>query len=84
MRAGTSNTLISVKLPPLRLVAEAPLFQGHPEFLPDIVQKMVDAREASGVLSKEVAAEARIRANREHDGVDAVAKAFWDMVLPLD
>jgi hypothetical protein len=43
---------------------------------------MIDAREASGVLSKEVAAEARIRADREHDGVDVITKVFWDMVLP--
>ena len=42
---------------------------------------MIDTREASGVLSKDVAAEARIRADREHDGVDVITRVFWDVIL---
>ena len=46
------------------------------------MQRIIDVREAAGILTKEVASEARIRADREHDGVDVISKIFWDMVSP--
>jgi len=51
--------------------------QGHPEFVPSIVQKIIDAREASGVLDEAVARDARYRAEQEHDGVDVIARVIW-------
>jgi GMP synthase-like glutamine amidotransferase len=53
--------------------------QGHPEFTTDIVQKVVDVREASGVLDAPTAQEARRRAVLEHDGVNVVGKVIWKL-----
>ncbi|KAF8317674.1 class I glutamine amidotransferase-like protein [Clavulina sp. PMI_390] len=56
--------------------------QGHPEFHNDIVSRIIDAREASGVLKGEFVKEARLRASAEHDGIDVIAKAMWDILVP--
>ena len=47
----------------------------------EIVNKIVDAREAIGVMNAETAGEGRIRAVKEDDGVNVIAKVFWDIVL---
>lgn len=54
--------------------------QGHPEFVSDIVGKLIDARERSGVLSPEAVKDARQRYDKKHDGVDVVGKVIWEMV----
>lgn len=52
--------------------------QGHPEFTNSIVEKIVDAREGSGVLNAAVAADARKRsASLPNDGVKVVGQAMW-------
>jgi GMP synthase-like glutamine amidotransferase len=52
--------------------------QGHPEFTNAIVNKVVDAREGSGVLTAATASDARDRnATLQHDGVDIVGRAMW-------
>ncbi|KAI5476745.1 GMP synthase [Pseudohyphozyma bogoriensis] len=43
--------------------------QGHPEFIPDIVNTIIDAREANGVLSKEFAAQSREDAVERDEGI---------------
>jgi hypothetical protein len=43
--------------------------QGHPEFSPDIVCKIIDAREKSGVLPKELADESRKYAAERDEGI---------------
>lgn len=55
--------------------------QGHPEFLPDMVNKIIDVREKSGVLSDaETLKEARERAVREDDGKGIIGKAIWKVL----
>lgn len=44
-------------------------FQGHPEFHPDMVLKIIDAREAKGIISSELAEESRAYARERDDGV---------------
>ena len=51
--------------------------QGHPEFLPGIVHKIVDAREASGVMDASTVAMGRSQAGINDDGVDVIGKAIW-------
>ncbi|KAF8331312.1 class I glutamine amidotransferase-like protein [Cantharellus anzutake] len=51
--------------------------QGHPEFVSDMVQKIIDAREKSGVLDAPTVREARHRATQEDDGVGAITRAIW-------
>lgn len=51
--------------------------QGHPEFTSDIVNAIIDAREATGVMTPEVVKEGRVRAVREHDGIGAIGRAVW-------
>ncbi|KAM0746901.1 class I glutamine amidotransferase-like protein [Meredithblackwellia eburnea MCA 4105] len=43
--------------------------QGHPEFTPDIVGKIIDAREKSGVLSHEFADQSRVHAKENDEGI---------------
>lgn len=57
--------------------------QGHPEFTSDIVEAIIDAREASGAMSKEVVEDGRRRAVVEHDGIGAIGRAMW-RVLGVD
>jgi len=56
--------------------------QGHPEFNPDIVHKIIDAREASGVLDAETVKEARVRASQRDDGIGLIGRAVWQALLP--
>ncbi|KAJ9110323.1 hypothetical protein QFC19_001726 [Naganishia cerealis] len=49
---------------PIRILA----LQGHPEFIPDIVNKIIDVRSASGVLDVPTTEEARRRAGKEMVG----------------
>ncbi|KAG8964725.1 hypothetical protein FRC00_001381 [Tulasnella sp. 408] len=51
--------------------------QGHPEFCPDIVNWVVDAREKSGVMDAETVRKARERANKRDDGVGPIGKAVF-------
>ncbi|KAG8854713.1 hypothetical protein FRB96_007398 [Tulasnella sp. 330] len=52
--------------------------QGHP------VSKIIDAREASGVLDAETVKEARIKAAKRDDGVGLIGKACWQVLAPAD
>ncbi|KAJ9098163.1 hypothetical protein QFC21_004492 [Naganishia friedmannii] len=49
---------------PIRILA----LQGHPEFIPDIVNKIIDVRSSSGVLDAATTEEARRRAGRKMVG----------------
>ncbi|KAG9051334.1 hypothetical protein FS837_009601 [Tulasnella sp. UAMH 9824] len=51
--------------------------QGHPEFCPDIVNWVVDAREKSGVMDAETVRKARECANKRDDGVGPIGKAVF-------
>ncbi|KAI0075619.1 class I glutamine amidotransferase-like protein [Panus rudis PR-1116 ss-1] len=54
--------------------------QGHPEFTRRIVDKIVDARSATGVIGKDVAEDARRRAEWRNDGVDVIGKVLWRII----
>jgi hypothetical protein len=43
--------------------------QGHPEFNPQLVLKVIDFREQKGLFSKEVAEESRVDAKKHDDGI---------------
>lgn len=43
--------------------------QGHPEFSPELVLEIIDAREAKGILTKEFAAQSRDDARLHDEGV---------------
>jgi hypothetical protein len=43
--------------------------QGHPEFSPELVLEIIDAREAKGILTKDFAAESRVNAKLHDEGV---------------
>ncbi|KIO31833.1 hypothetical protein M407DRAFT_241604 [Tulasnella calospora MUT 4182] len=49
--------------------------QGHPEFNPEIVNLVVDAREKSGAMDPQTVRRARERANKRDDGVGPIGKA---------
>jgi len=57
--------------------------QGHPEFNPDIVSKMVDAREASGVLDAETVKAGREKGVLRDDGTGPIGRTIW-RVLGVD
>ncbi|KAF8528408.1 class I glutamine amidotransferase-like protein [Hysterangium stoloniferum] len=54
--------------------------QGHPEFLPDIVNKIVDAREKSGNMNADTVKDGRARAVRPDDGTGAIGRAIWQVL----
>jgi len=54
--------------------------QGHPEFTQRISEKIVDARASTGVLSKEVAEDARRRAAWRNDGVSIFGNVIWKVL----
>ncbi|CDZ97733.1 Predicted glutamine synthetase [Phaffia rhodozyma] len=56
-------------------------FQGHPEFHPSIVQKIIDARSSTGLFTPEMTVEARDRADRPHDGLTTLGGVMWDVLL---
>lgn len=43
--------------------------QGHPEFSPELVLEIIDAREAKGILTKDFAAQSRKDARLHDEGV---------------
>lgn len=43
--------------------------QGHPEFSPELVLEIIDAREAKGILTKEFAEQSRADARLHDEGV---------------
>lgn len=47
--------------------------QGHPEFTPEIVLKIIDRRESMGIISEEIADESRRHA-QTHDAGVAIAR----------
>ncbi|KAG8950407.1 hypothetical protein FRC03_012861 [Tulasnella sp. 419] len=57
--------------------------QGHPEFSPDIVHKIIDTRELSGVMDSETVKEGRRRADERDEGTGRIGKAIWK-VLGVD
>ncbi|KAG8991086.1 hypothetical protein FRB94_012872 [Tulasnella sp. JGI-2019a] len=56
--------------------------QGHPEFSPDIVSKIIDVRESSGILDAETIKEARIKAAKRDDGIGLIGQAIWQVLSP--
>ncbi|KAF8576341.1 class I glutamine amidotransferase-like protein [Ramaria rubella] len=54
--------------------------QGHPEFLPDIVNKIVDVREKSGAMDSATVKDGRRRAVRRDDGKSSIARAIWKVL----
>jgi GMP synthase-like glutamine amidotransferase len=55
--------------------------QGHPEFTASISNFIIDARIQTGVLSKQVAEDARLRnAKLQNDGVDIVGRLMWKIM----
>lgn len=44
-------------------------YAGHPEFTPDIVQKVIDAREKNGVFSPEMVEQSRKHAVERDEGI---------------
>ncbi|KDQ10635.1 hypothetical protein BOTBODRAFT_486854 [Botryobasidium botryosum FD-172 SS1] len=54
--------------------------QGHPEFHSDASLKLIDYREAGGVLDASTANEGRARAVRSDDGVGVVGRAIWKVL----
>lgn len=59
--------------------------QGHPEFTPDIVKKIIDRRMADKVFSDEVGREALRRVRGKSDaggeGLGRVGWGVWNMML---
>ena len=59
--------------------------QGHPEFTPDIVSRIVDLRSESGVFDQVAAAEARRRAGGKDgsggEGFGRIGWAIWRVML---
>jgi hypothetical protein len=58
--------------------------QGHPEFIPDIVSRIIDVRSAKGVLNEETTKEARERVARELVGGKGVVGKGGNKVEGLD
>lgn len=60
--------------------------QGHPEFVPDIVEKIIDVRAEKGVLDEATTAEARTRARGEmrgREGLEGRGVVGWAVVQVL-
>jgi len=59
--------------------------QGHPEFVPGLVGRMIDIRDEQGIFDTEVAAEARRRAGGKDgsggEGLGRVGWAIWNIIL---
>lgn len=51
--------------------------QGHPEFSPDIVNLVINAREKSGVMDAQTVRESRAKANKRDDGVGPIGRAVF-------
>lgn len=54
--------------------------QGHPEFTKEILRKIVDVRASSGVITQDLAVDAIRRNEWRNDGVDVIAKVFWQVL----
>ncbi|KZT03619.1 class I glutamine amidotransferase-like protein [Laetiporus sulphureus 93-53] len=54
--------------------------QGHPEFTQRISEKIVEARERKGVMGKDIAEDARKRAEWRNDGVGVIGKVMWEIM----
>lgn len=53
---------------------------GHPEFLPDIVNKIIDAREKMGAMNADTVKDGRERAVRRDDGIGIIGVAIWNVL----
>lgn len=53
---------------------------GHPEFTPDIVNRILDVRSNTVVMDAETAADGRARAVKRDDGVGTIGKAIWKVI----
>lgn len=54
--------------------------QGHPEFTKDIVRKVIDVRADSGIITRELADDAKRRNVWRNDGVHVIADVFWKIL----
>ncbi|KAG8899473.1 hypothetical protein FRB99_006700 [Tulasnella sp. 403] len=54
--------------------------QGHPEFKPDIVSKIIDVREKSGAMDAGTVKAGRENASKPDDGVGAIGRAIWSVM----
>ncbi|KAI0300069.1 class I glutamine amidotransferase-like protein [Multifurca ochricompacta] len=64
-------------IPQIRILT----LQGHPEFTAGIVKEIIKAREESGVIDKELAEKAWIRADGRNDGVNVIGRVIWEVLL---
>lgn len=55
-------------------------FVGHPEFVPDIVNKIIDVRGKSGAMDATTVTEGRKRAVRPDDGTGTIGRAIWKVL----
>ncbi|KAH8823540.1 class I glutamine amidotransferase-like protein, partial [Flagelloscypha sp. PMI_526] len=54
--------------------------QGHPEFVNDLVKKLVQLRKSSGVIDVPTAEEFETRKDDEHHGVSVIGKVIWKVL----
>ncbi|PIL27476.1 hypothetical protein GSI_10626 [Ganoderma sinense ZZ0214-1] len=54
--------------------------QGHPEFDQFIVDEIVKARSASGVMSQEVVQDVAQRREWRNDGIGVIGKTLWEIL----
>lgn len=70
---------------PSKPLAQIFTVQGHPEFTPEIVNKILDVRIAGGVLSQEEGEESRRRAGGKDgsggEGYGRLGWAIWRVML---
>ncbi|KAK8850650.1 hypothetical protein IAR55_004569 [Kwoniella newhampshirensis] len=70
---------------PTKPLAQILTVQGHPEFTPPIVSKLIDARSAAGIFDEEATAEARRRFGGKDgsggEGYGRVGWAVWRVLL---
>ncbi|KAF8154701.1 class I glutamine amidotransferase-like protein [Crassisporium funariophilum] len=75
--ASLSNPMPGKPLPPIQILT----VQGHPEFTESVVSAIVEQRFSSGVIDAEVAADAERRKLWKNDGVDAIGKVVWKVIM---
>ncbi|WWC65320.1 uncharacterized protein I303_107938 [Kwoniella dejecticola CBS 10117] len=64
---------------PTNPLAQILTVQGHPEFTPEIVSHIIDARHATGVFDEKVTKEARRRAGGKGQGGEGFGRIGWSV-----
>ncbi|KAI0317968.1 class I glutamine amidotransferase-like protein, partial [Amylostereum chailletii] len=73
---SASSPDLSQPLPPIHILT----LQGHPEFTKELVNELVDARSASGILDQATAQQARDRTGWRNDGPSVMGRALWEVL----